>query len=241
MSYIRAEKVLPKELIKNIQQYVSGKSIYIPCKEKQPWGSQTKTKQYYKVRNQEIVRKHKTGITVKILAKEYFLSEKSIQRIIRSTMETMNMIDGYRYVTLRREPELKEAAALWFHSKWGIPQEAYLECMDAYLNKETEHGWYLCLDGEKIVAGLGVIENDFHDRKDLSPNVCAVYTEEKYRCKGIAGELLNMVVADMKTRGISPLYLVTDHIGFYERYGWDFLCMVQGDGEEEMTRMYIHK
>ena len=50
-----------------------------------------------------------------------------------------------------------------------------------------------------------------------------------------------MVVAEMKTRGISPLYLVTDHIGFYERYGWDFLCMVQGEGEEEMTRMYIHK
>ena len=45
---------------------------------------------------------------------------------------------------------------------------------------------------------------------------------------------------DMKEKGISPLYLVTDHTGFYERYGWEFLCMVQGDGEPEMTRMYIH-
>lgn len=34
MSYISAEDVLPKELIETIQQYVSGKSIYIPCKEK---------------------------------------------------------------------------------------------------------------------------------------------------------------------------------------------------------------
>ncbi len=40
-----------------------------------------------------------------------------------------------------------------------------------------------------IVAGLGVIENDFHNRKDLAPNVCAVYTEEDCRCKGIAGKL----------------------------------------------------
>ena len=54
MSYISAEDVLPKELIETIQQYVSGKSIYIPCKEKKVWGSQTKTKQYYKRRNQEI-------------------------------------------------------------------------------------------------------------------------------------------------------------------------------------------
>ena len=147
----------------------------------------------------------------------------------------------YQYITLRDNAKIKDMAATWFHSKWGVPKEAYMECMEAYLNGETEYGWYLCLDGDKIVSGMGVIENDFHDRKDLSPNVCAVYTEEEYRGKGIAGALLNMVVKDMKEKGISPIYLVTDHTGFYERYGWEFLCMVQGDGEEEMTRMYIHK
>lgn len=147
----------------------------------------------------------------------------------------------YRYITLLEEPRLKDRAAEWFHNKWGVPKEVYIECMDAYLNHETDYGWYLCIDGEKIVAGMGVIENDFHDRKDLAPNICAVYTEEEYRCKGIAGDLLNMVVADMKSKGIAPIYLVTDHIGFYERYGWEFLCMVQGDGEPDMTRMYIHR
>ena len=53
----------------------------------------------------------------------------------------------YSYITLRQKPELKEEAAAWFHDKWGVPQEAYLECMEAYLNHETEYGWYLCLDG----------------------------------------------------------------------------------------------
>lgn len=147
----------------------------------------------------------------------------------------------YRYITLREEPTIKEVAAEWFHNKWGIPTEAYLECMDAYLLKETEYGWYLCLDGNQIIGGMGVIENDFHDRKDLAPNVCAVFTEDKYRCQGIAGKLLNMVVDDMKEKGISPIYLITDHIGFYEKYGWEFLCMVQGDGEPDMARMYIHR
>ena len=147
----------------------------------------------------------------------------------------------FTYTTLRDHPELKDAAASWFHSKWGTPQEAYLECMDKYLKNETEYGWYLCLDGNKIVGGMGVIENDFHDRKDLSPNVCAVYTEEAYRKNGIAGHLLDMTVEDQRSRGITPVYLVTDHTGFYERYGWEFLCMVQGDGEPGMTRMYIHR
>ncbi len=146
-----------------------------------------------------------------------------------------------KYITLREKPEMMETAALWFHNKWGVPKEAYLECMQEYLSGNTELGWYLCLDEDKIVGGMGVIENDFHDRKDLTPNVCAVYTEEAYRKKGIAGALLDMVVEDLKSKDISPVYLVTDHTGFYERYGWEFLCMVQGDGEPDMTRMYIHR
>ena len=146
-----------------------------------------------------------------------------------------------KFITLRDEPELKDAAAEWFNSKWSVPKQAYLDYMTAYLNRETEYGWYLCLNGDRIIGGLGVIENDFHDRKDLTPNVCAVYTEEANRGQGIAGRLLNMVLEDMRSKGISPLYLVTDHTGFYERYGWEFFCMVQGDGEPGMTRMYVHR
>ena len=147
----------------------------------------------------------------------------------------------YNYITLRERPQLKERAAEWFHGKWGVPKEAYIECMEAYLGNATEYGWYLCMDEDKIIGGLGVIENDFHDRKDLTPNVCAVYTEEEYRCHGIAGRLLDISVEDLRAKGISPVYLITDHTGFYERYGWEFLCMVQGDGEPDMTRMYIHR
>lgn len=147
----------------------------------------------------------------------------------------------YKIVTLRERKDLADKAAHWFHSKWGVPVEAYMECIDAYISNETEYGWYLCLDGEKIIGGMGVIENDFHDRKDLTPNVCAVYTEEEYRGKRVSGNLLDYVVEDCRAHNISPVYLVTDHTGFYERYGWEFLCMVQGDDEPDMTRMYIHR
>ena len=150
-------------------------------------------------------------------------------------------MEDYTYIKLRERPDLKQSAAEWFHHKWGVPTAAYLDCMNAYLSEATEYGWYLCLDDDKIIGGMGVIENDFHDRKDLTPNICAVYTEEAYRCKGIAGRLLNMTVRDMESIGITPIYLVTDHTAFYEKYGWEFLCMVQGDGEPNMTRMYVHR
>lgn len=148
---------------------------------------------------------------------------------------------SYKYITLRDREDLKNKAAEWFHFKWGIPTEAYLKCMDAYLNKETEYGWYLCLDGEKIIGGMGVIDNDFHNRKDLTPNICAVYTEKEYRNKGIAGHLLDIVVDDLKAKDITPIYLVTDYTGFYEKYGWEFLCMVQCKNEPNLSRMYIHR
>ena len=147
----------------------------------------------------------------------------------------------YRFVSLRETPALMGPAAAWFHEKWRVPEKAYLECMEACLKDETDYDWYLCLAEGRIVGGLGVIANDFHPRKDLTPNVCAVYTEEAHRRRGIAGRLLAMAVEGMRAKGISPLYLLTNHEGFYERYGWEFLCMVRGDGEEEPSRMYVHR
>lgn len=149
---------------------------------------------------------------------------------------------SYRIIRLKDKPEMKERAARWFHEKWGIPLNAYLESMDECLAEGNPvPQWYVAMEDNRMIGGLGVIENDFHDRKDLAPNVCAVYTEEDRRRRGVAGALLHYVCADMKEKGIDTLYLVTDHIGFYERYGWEFYCMVQGDGEAEMSRMYIHR
>ncbi len=166
---------------------------------------------------------------------------KKLEAITANNAEALDRLRGYTYFSLRDRPELLETAAQWFHEKWGVPKDAYWDCMKSFLDGSTEYGWYLCLDDDQIAGGLGVIENDFHERKDLAPNVCAVFTEEIYRGRGIAGRLLNLAVEDMRSKGITPLYLLTDHVGFYERYGWEFLCMVQGDGEEEPSRMYIHR
>lgn len=151
-------------------------------------------------------------------------------------------MEQHTIIRLTDRPEYKEFMAQWFHEKWGIPKQAYLDSMDACLKGESAvPQWYAVVEDGRIIGGLGVIENDFHDRKDLSPNVCAVYVEEDRRCRGIAGEMLHFVCEDMKGRGVPVLYLVTDHTSFYERYGWRFLCMAQGDGEPDLTRLYIHE
>jgi hypothetical protein len=45
----------------------------------------------------------------------------------------------------------------------------------------------------------------------------------------------------MQKKGVWPLYLVTDHVGFYERYGWEFLCPVNCFGEDKPSRMYVRR
>ena len=104
----------------------------------------------------------------------------------------------YEIITLSACPEMKETMARWFHEKWGIPEEAYLESMAECLAGESAvPEWYVALGGGRIIGGLGVIENDFHDRPDLAPNVCAVFVEPDCRGKGIAGALLDHVCKDM--------------------------------------------
>ena len=90
-------------------------------------------------------------------------------------------MEQHTIIRLTDRPEYKESMAQWFHEKWGIPKQAYLDSMDACLKGESAvPQWYAVVEDGRIIGGLGVIENDFHDRKDLSPNVCAGRRPRKY-------------------------------------------------------------
>ena len=108
-------------------------------------------------------------------------------------------MNAFEIKKIADNPQLADMTANWFHLKWKIPLKAYQESMQECL-KQTNAipQWYVVLDNNHIIAGLGVIENDFHNRKDLTPNICAVYVEKSYRGQGIAGNMLNFVCEDMK-------------------------------------------
>jgi Mor family transcriptional regulator len=86
MKYEKAQNVLPNSIIKQIQKYIDGGYIYIPRKDenKKSWGENTETKSYLECRDNEIFDKYSSGVAVKILAQQYFLTESSIRRIIRN-------------------------------------------------------------------------------------------------------------------------------------------------------------
>lgn len=86
MGYKKASDVLPCDLLSAVQQYIDGEYIYIPRKEdkKQAWGANTRARETIQARNREIMSSRQAGSSVAELAERYFLSEKSIYKIINA-------------------------------------------------------------------------------------------------------------------------------------------------------------
>lgn len=145
----------------------------------------------------------------------------------------------YNIVCLKDNPRLLNTATEWFSSKWSIPKSAYYESISLCIkNIAAVPRWYLVLNSsESIIAGLGVIENDFHKLVQLSPNICAVFVEKEFRGHGIAKAMLDFVCKDMADSGFDDIYLITDHTQFYEKCGFEFLCPVE-ENSGEISRMY---
>ena len=85
MSYIKSQNVLPEELIYMIQTYIDGEYIYIPRKSenKKSWGECSGTRNNLKDRNIEIYKMYQQGYTFYKLSQKYFLTEKTIRKIIK--------------------------------------------------------------------------------------------------------------------------------------------------------------
>ncbi len=147
----------------------------------------------------------------------------------------------YEIISIKDDPELISQAAEWFSDKWNVPLSAYVESMtEAVKGEGAVPDWFIIKDDGKIIAGLGVIANDFHLRTDLTPNICAVYVENEYRMQGIAGMMLEYVVEKLRKKGISPVYLLTGHTELYERMGWDFFTDVE-ETDGGHARLYIKR
>ena len=85
VSYIKAEEILPEELIRQIQEYADGVYIYIPRKPgtRHTWGQKTGYKAELIIRNNRIRNDYTSGESVTALSRKYHLSEKSIRRILQ--------------------------------------------------------------------------------------------------------------------------------------------------------------
>lgn len=133
----------------------------------------------------------------------------------------------YKIISIRNCPDYAERAIDWFHSKWGIDRKEYEKSIyDCISNGRGIPQWYLAIDeDDEIIGGCGLIQNDFVDRTDLFPYLCALFVEERARGNAIGSKLLEHARIDAGNLGFEKLYLCTDHTSYYEKYGWRYIAI----------------
>lgn len=144
-----------------------------------------------------------------------------------------------KVLSVRQNPEYKEKAIRYFQESWPeIPPIIYEDCISNSIGAEQVlPQWYLLEKEGEIIGCAGLITNDFISRMDLYPWICAIYIEEKHRGNAYGALLIEKAKEDTKAFGFRHLNLCTDHIGYYEKYGFEYIGQGHHPWEEE-SRIY---
>ena len=144
-------------------------------------------------------------------------------------------------ISLKEYPERLEEMIAWFQAHWANEDSmaVYADCLSHALDPQgTLPQWYFLIDQDRVLGGAGLIPNDFNSRMDLWPWICALYIEKSARGHHYGQLLLKRAEQDAAKAGFSHVYLATDHIGYYEKYGYSYLgqCFHPWN---EASRVYV--
>jgi N-acetylglutamate synthase and related acetyltransferases len=132
-----------------------------------------------------------------------------------------------KVVSVRQQPDIVDVAIRYIQSKWANANSMamYDDCIRHALTASIPlPQWYLLYaNTSKPIGCAGLITNDFISRSDLYPWACALYVEESARGNNYGALLLDQAKTDARAAGFSYLYLCTDHVGYYERFGYEYI------------------
>jgi GNAT superfamily N-acetyltransferase len=131
-----------------------------------------------------------------------------------------------KIISVRENPESKDMVVQYFQKIWASPNTmmVYDDCISNCLSTTNPlPQWYLLMNEDAIIGCAGLITNDFISRMDLYPWLCALFIENEYRGRGLGSILIEKAKSDAKNSGFSNLYLCTDHTGYYEKHGFEYI------------------
>jgi GNAT superfamily N-acetyltransferase len=128
-------------------------------------------------------------------------------------------------IYVREQPSYKDKAIAYFQEKWqSVRPIIYEDCITHSINaRNFLPQWYLLIKNDTIIGCAGLITNYFISRGDLYPWVCALFIEEDCRGNAYGKLLLEKAQIENKNEGFKYLYLCTSHVGYYEKYGYNYI------------------
>lgn len=144
-----------------------------------------------------------------------------------------------RIISVRENPEYTEKAIQYLQNSWSeVAPVIYQDCISNCIGAEQPlPQWYLLEKNNIVIGCAGLITNDFISRMDLYPWICALFIDEQYRGNNYASLLIDIAKRDAKSFGFKHLNLCTDHIGYYEKLGFQYIGQGYHPWEEE-SRIY---
>lgn len=130
-----------------------------------------------------------------------------------------------KIISIRKNPEYKDEAITYFQEKWSsvlpiIYEDSIVHSINA---KNSLPQWYLLQREGETIGCAGLITNDFISRGDLYPWINALFIDENHRGNGYGSLLIDQAKADAKEGGFNYAYLCTEHVGYYEKYGFNYI------------------
>lgn len=128
-------------------------------------------------------------------------------------------------ISIRETPTYTKRAIEYFQKNWpSVLPIIYEDSITHSIGSENPlPQWYLLESEDEVIGCAGLIPNDFISRSDLYPWVCAVFIEEEYRGNNLGSLLLEKAKSDAFKAGFRNLYLCTEHVGYYEKFGFKYL------------------
>lgn len=126
-----------------------------------------------------------------------------------------------RIVSLKEMPEYRQALIDYVEKNWKPVSKAFSQVVAECLSgKDAFPQCHMMLNYERIVGFYQLIEHELIERKDLSPWITCVFVDERERGHRLSSGLLEHGRRAAGELGYRTLYLTTDHIQFYEKFGF---------------------
>ena len=132
---------------------------------------------------------------------------------------------------IKDKMEYLEEIALLTQKEWGkySNEEEFKNKVNIKINKiknNLDNPYYcklILLDDDKLVGFISIFETDGEERQDLKPWYATMYIKKEYRSKGYSKILNDALLKEAKNRGFNKLYLKSDLVNYYEKFGANYM------------------
>ena len=132
---------------------------------------------------------------------------------------------------LKEKQEYIQEVAILTEKEWGkysSKEEFYKKVENKILKIKSnfnniKYCKLILLDDKDLLGFISIFPSDGEERKDLSPWYATMFVKKEFRNKGYSKILNNAILSEAKRRGFKKIYLKTDLVNYYEKFGAKYM------------------